>query len=67
MVLDYLLNQAKLLPGKANTACQGHIRLHPELRFAFRAMNMHMHSAFFTRKKEEPVATFSENSWAHFN
>ena len=48
-----------IVPGQRNVGFQ------PELGFARRGMDVHLHSFLLSREKEKAVATFREDSWAH--
>ncbi len=40
-------------------------RFKPELGLTVLALNMYMHSRFFTREEVESETTFAENCWTH--
>jgi hypothetical protein len=65
MFLDELLNEPEIAPTQPIILSQLDPRLHPELGFTLRAMDVHVHSRLFPRKEEEAKASFSEDSRAH--
>ena len=54
VLLDQFLNCRNLLWFEAEVRCQLDGRINPELRFAFRMLNMNVRPPFLARKEIEP-------------